>query len=157
MTDAEIITALEGAVRAHPCNFLTFSQGTCNLNYDFNGDNRVDVSDENMMRNVRTLSDSQFDVVYKKMEAEFNARAGAAKGTAKYLEAFDPDRNNMINSADWVLISKALIGTRIYSPPTTASLNPETVSALAEFSQKKNLNLASILAAIERLIAAFAP
>jgi len=38
---------------------------------------------------------------------------------------------------------------------STTSLNPQTVQALAEFSQKKNLNLASILAAIAQLIEAF--
>ncbi|MEK7526910.1 MAG: hypothetical protein AAB537_00625, partial [Patescibacteria group bacterium] len=47
--------------------------------------------------------------------------------------------------------------TEITTQPATTSLNPEAVNAIAEFSQKKNLNLASILAAIERLIAAFAP
>ena len=157
MTDTEIITALEGMVRAHPCNFLTFSQGTCNLNYDFNNDNRVDVSDENLMRNVRTLSDSQFDIIYKKIDAEFRARDGASKGTAGYLEVFDPNRDGIINDVDWGLIKKAIVGTRVYppTPPSITSLNPQTVQALAEFSQKKNLNLASILAAIAQLIEAF--
>ena len=43
----------------------------------------------------------------------------------------------------------------IIVPASTTSLNPQTVQALAEFSQKKNLNLASILAAIAQLIEAF--
>jgi len=38
---------------------------------------------------------------------------------------------------------------------STASLTPEAVSAIAAFSQQKNLNLASILSAIEKLIEAF--
>jgi len=43
----------------------------------------------------------------------------------------------------------------ITTQSTDTSLSPEAVSALAEFSQKKNLNLASILAAIAQLIEAF--
>ena len=267
MTNAEIITALEAAVRAHPCNFLTFSQGTCDLNFDFNGDNRVDVSDENTMRNILTLSDSQFDTVYKKIMAAIDARMGLTSGSTNYESNFDVNRNGGIGQDDKTRISGAMIGSRVY-PPTppsitvlspnggevwpvgstqvinwnntsggpvnltlsnylacwtatpacgapavlyqlansvsgssynwttgktasggdipageykvtvssatngsvmdqsdsaftiiapapTTSLNPQTVQALAEFSQKKNLNLASILAAIAQLIEAF--
>src|SRR3989338_8217100 len=114
MTDAEVIKKLEEAIRMYTCS--SFNSAGCNSNFDLNSDGQVAAADELKMRSVLTQSDAQFDVIYKKIEAEFRARAGASKGTSLYLEAFDPNRSDSINTADWSLISKAMIGTRVYVP-----------------------------------------
>src|SRR3989338_2943219 len=114
MTDAEVIKKLEEAIRMYTCS--SFNSAGCNSNFDLNSDGQVAAADELKMRSVLTQSDAQFDVIYKKIEAEFRARAGASKGTSLYLEAFDPNRSDTINIADWSLISKAMIGTRVYVP-----------------------------------------
>ena len=120
MTDTEIITALEEAVRAHSCTSSNI--GNCDSYFDLNDDGVVNTLDESRMRLILNQTYSEFDKIYRKIIAAVDARMGLKTGDANYESKFDANRNGTIDSDDRSRISSAMIGTRIY---LTYTLEPD--------------------------------
>ena len=115
LTDAEIITSLAGVIRSRQCSSVTIS--SCDSNFDLDNSGLVNVTDVAIISSALTISDSQFDTVYKKMMLAVTERLGLKTGDVKFIVEFDIDKNGIIEQSDWDKISKALIGTRVYTPP----------------------------------------
>ncbi|OGZ54375.1 MAG: hypothetical protein A3B25_01780 [Candidatus Ryanbacteria bacterium RIFCSPLOWO2_01_FULL_48_26] len=135
MTDAEIITALQSIVRSHQCSPITVS--SCDNNLDLDNSGLVNVTDVSIIGAVLTLSDSQFDIAYKKIIAAVDARMGLANGAANYESGFDANRNGGIDQDDKSRISKAMIGTRVY-PPTIQPLTNADILVWLEAVVRNN-------------------
>lgn len=107
-SDAEIMDDLKQVIADHVTGFL--NKDETDPNFDFNADDMTNAFDVGLLRNVHTASDEQFDIIYTKITSAFAERMGLVPGDEKYLEEFDFNNNDEIDTADQKRAQEALIG-----------------------------------------------
>jgi hypothetical protein len=111
MTDAEIIKAVEAAVRAHTCTSANVLN--CDTNFDLDNSGTINTVDETIARAILSITDAKFDVAYKKIIAGVDARMGLSSGIM-FESNFDVNRNSAIDTDDRARIIDAIVGDRVY-------------------------------------------
>lgn len=159
LSDAEIISRIIATINSNQASALTPSTSP-KWDFDLNADNSVDSGDILRVRNLAALSNENFQITRDKILTAIQKRIFSKVGDALYDSNLDFDSDGTITALDQTRARNAMnavhpIVSSSAGQTSDSSLDLAAVSAIAAFSQKKNLNLASILSAIEQFIEAF--
>lgn len=111
MTDAEIIANIEQAIRNKPHGPLNPATDT---DFDLDNDKLVGGRDVSIIRAIQTVSDSVFDLAYKRIVSITNSQIGKTKSDSGFIDELDVDRNGIISTQDKIEILRVITGNRVY-------------------------------------------